>query len=442
MGNKAPKSNPQQNSKEAPKEVPSRFLYVQGLNNSNQCGKDGYPLSKSKCVVTAVGGMNHTLAILNTGEFVSWGSNEFGQLGTEADSYLSTYILEPAVIHPISLPRSIGTIRIVSISAGIWHSACVSDTAQVFAWGLGTEGQLGINPKSFFIMKNSESDEKFISKPTLVDSLSLKKSQSVYCGSNYTIVKTRDHKVYAFGNGTEGVLGNGNTSITHIPQEIQSLSGVHIKKIACGWNHCLALTSKGTVYNWGNQLKDIIHSSNPVLFPQIVTELQEHFINDIACGDYHSCALSCKNSNELFTWGSNGYGQLGIPSLSLEYVASSPVKVEILEIAQVICGGLFTMVRLKENTVMAWGCNRQLQIGQGFPNIVKEPSVILYQKSGLKRIASGYSNVMFLSNEIVLKDSIINPECEMKRRVLSDDYKIESSGDLTSDRGDRSNQKH
>ncbi|OMJ86785.1 hypothetical protein SteCoe_11640 [Stentor coeruleus] len=433
MGNKAPKSEPQQSLKE----VPSRFLYVQGLNESNQCGKDGYPFNRDKCVVTAVGGMNHNLAILSNGEFVSWGTNEFGQLGTESDSYLTAFILEPTVICPISLPRSIGAIRIISISAGIWHSGCVSDAAQVFTWGLGTEGQLGINPRSFSLTKNPENGGKYILRPTIIDSLSSKNCQSIYCGSDYTIIKSSDHKVYSFGNGKEGVLGNGNTSSTHIPQEIQIFTGAHIKKIACGWNHCLALTSKGNVFQWGNQLKDILEVNEPILFPRIVSELENYFITDIACGDYHSCALSSKDPNVLFTWGSNGYGQLGIPSFDLELISYSPARVDVGDATQVICGGLFTMIRLKDNTVMAWGCNRQKQIGNGFANIVKEPSVILHKNIGLKRITCGYSHVMFLSNSMISKDEIINPESEVKRRIFHDDARPESSGDFTSDREEK-----
>ena len=214
--------------------IPTRCLFIQGLNDSNQCGKNGSPFSGEKVVVTAVAGMNHSIAILNTGEFVSWGSNQFGQLGTEPDSYISSYIYEPSVICPVILPREIGTICIVCVSAGMWHSACVTNTGKLITWGLGTSGQLGIDPKSYYFQRHVISTEKYLTKPSVVESLASEFIISVSCGSEFTIARTREFKVFSFGNGTEGVLGNGNLEKTYIPQEIFSLTGIKLKKIACG----------------------------------------------------------------------------------------------------------------------------------------------------------------------------------------------------------------
>lgn len=37
-----------------------------------------------------------------------------------------------------------------------------------------------------------------------------------------------------------------------LPELISSLEGVIIVKIACGWDHCLALNSAGKVLSWGS----------------------------------------------------------------------------------------------------------------------------------------------------------------------------------------------
>ena len=67
MGNRAPKSEPVDLSRSDH----GKCIYMQGLNTYKQCGKDGYPLGIEKAVLSVVGGMHHTLAILSTGEFVS-----------------------------------------------------------------------------------------------------------------------------------------------------------------------------------------------------------------------------------------------------------------------------------------------------------------------------------------------------------------------------------
>ena len=430
MGNKISKSEPTKQDST----IPSRCLYVQGLNDYNQCGKDGSPFATERVVVTAVGGMNHSIAILNSGEFVSWGSNQFGQLGTEPDSFIVSYIYEPSVICPIILPKEIGAICIVCISAGMWHSACVTNTGKLLTWGLGTDGQLGINPLSFPFQKHLNNTERFLTKPTIVESLSGEHILAVNCGSSYTIARTSNSKVFSFGDGSEGVLGNGNLEKTCIPQEILSLAGIKLKKVACGWNHCLALTSNGKVYYWGNQYKDIIENSVPELYPKRVSELEEYKISQIACGDYHSCALTGHENKKLFVWGSNGYGQLGDHEMSKDSISMSPVEIRIDDVSQVVCGGLFTLVNLKDGSCWGWGCNRQKQLGSGYESVVPVPEMIMGGRQLVKRISCGYSHAFFLSSNPIAKSSLLSLDDDKRSLFSLEIDKPGMSKDHTDDR--------
>ena len=83
--------------------------------------------------------------------------------------------------------------------------------------------------------------------------------------------------------------------------------------------HTLALTSAGEVYSWGDnsfgqlgrsyshvtrpEERDFSAASRITLLPSVVS---------IACGHYHSMALTA--DGEVYTWGSNENGQLGLPS--------------------------------------------------------------------------------------------------------------------------------
>ena len=430
MGNKASKSV----TTEPQKVDPSLCLYIQGINTDNKCGKGGCPLAHEKVLLAAVSGMSHSIGILTSGEFVSWGSNKFGQLGTMPDSFISSYIYDPATISSVIFPKEIGNSRVVSISAGMWHSACVLDNGRVYAWGLGTSGQLGINPKSFIFEKDYETGERFLSRPTLVESLISQKIITVNCGSDYTIVLTAENKVLSFGNGSEGVLGNGNTECTHIPQEIIALSGKQIKKIACGWRHCLALSGTGKVYTWGNQLKEVVDCPNVVMYPEQIEELDNLAVRDIACGDYHSCALVGKQATRLYTWGSNGYGQLGNSDAVEQNLSLNPIPVLLDNIVQVACGGLFTVARTRDGSVYAWGSNRQKQIGEGLPRIVTEPYLVLNPNNSLKRIACGYSHVMFFGRSPFTADSMNARSSASKYLTFNEEHGLEDSKDFTSDR--------
>lgn len=98
-----------------------------------------------------------------------------------------------------------------------------------------------------------------------------------------------------------------------------------------GGRHCLALSSNGEVYAWGdgddgklglgNRMLAIkfnnTFSLNKLLLkfysshskPQLVQSLSDKYIVDIACGGFHSAAIS--RYGHLYTWGKGRYGRLG-----------------------------------------------------------------------------------------------------------------------------------
>lgn len=62
-------------------------------------------------------------------------------------------------------------------------------------------------------------------------------------------------QVYASGYGSYGRLGVGSTDNIAMPTVISSLAtrGVAVKKFAVhsGGKHCLAVTTQGELYSWG-----------------------------------------------------------------------------------------------------------------------------------------------------------------------------------------------
>ena len=81
----------------------------------------------------------------------------------------------------------------------------------------------------------------------------------------------------------------------------------------------------------------------------------------VACGDYHSVALS-KNGH-VYTWGKNQYGQLGHGTKGVEIGPTStqyfvPKRVECLVghhcVVQVSCGENHTAALTKEGVLLTW----------------------------------------------------------------------------------------
>jgi alpha-tubulin suppressor-like RCC1 family protein len=84
--------------------------------------------------VTAVGvGSLHNLALTSTGQVLAWGSNAFGQLGngTTANSDL-----------PVRVKLSAGA-KVIAVSAGGGFSLALTPAGGVLTWGHNQFGQLG-----------------------------------------------------------------------------------------------------------------------------------------------------------------------------------------------------------------------------------------------------------------------------------------------------------
>ena len=120
----------------------------------------------------------------------------------------------------------------------------------------------------------------------------------------------------------------GDESHRPLPTRILGpLSKRIVASIAAAENHSLCSTSDGAVFAWGSngfgQLG--IHSSrgnaqqNPPadsrLSPRLVEgKLKQSFVVGVACGERHSVALT--RLGEVYCWGDNKKGQLGVINVS------------------------------------------------------------------------------------------------------------------------------
>jgi alpha-tubulin suppressor-like RCC1 family protein len=76
-----------------------------------------------------------------------------------------------------------------------------------------------------------------------------------------------------------------------------------------------------------------------------------------------SVSLASAQSNVVYAWGHNNYGQLGDGTTTDRY---SPVPVPGLTgVAAVASGGEYSLARLSDGTVRAWGSNLYGQLGDG-----------------------------------------------------------------------------
>jgi len=99
--------------------------------------------------------------------------------------------------------------------------------------------------------------------------------------------------VYTFGGGEHGQLGHGDKVNKIKPTLVQSLDGIFLQQITCGWSHSVALTSKGEVYTWGNgDHGKLGHGSGKkVSTPQLLEKLVGQKVVLVASYNEHTACL-------------------------------------------------------------------------------------------------------------------------------------------------------
>ena len=83
-------------------------------------------------MANAAAGSSHTLAVSVAGHVYSWGSGAFGKLGHGDD-------VNVRIPRQVEFKRK----RIARVACGPDHSAAVSEAGEVLTWGAGSYGNLG-----------------------------------------------------------------------------------------------------------------------------------------------------------------------------------------------------------------------------------------------------------------------------------------------------------
>jgi alpha-tubulin suppressor-like RCC1 family protein len=71
-----------------------------------------------------------------------------------------------------------------------------------------------------------------------------------------TIALASDGRVYVWGNGTQGQLGDGSTQDALRPQLLTEPGGTRFVEVNSGGATGYAVTSSGDLYAWGNNRQD------------------------------------------------------------------------------------------------------------------------------------------------------------------------------------------
>lgn len=284
----------------------------------------------------------HTLFLTESGRVYATGLNDYGQLGISDDK---SYRMNPVEV--TGLPK-----EVMHISAGYYHSSAITVDGELYVWGKNTTGQLGLGKKA----------PNVISIPSKVECLSGITIKAASLGSEHSIAVTGGGETLSWGEGGSGRLGHGhesgilgflrNTS-EYTPRLIKRLEGVKVKHVSAGLLHSACIDENGCVFVFGERAVDKLGflDTNSATTPLMIDNLQS--CKEVACGGYHTCLIT--GDGELYTWGSNENGCLGIGCTD---VIHSPERVEDpflkSSVSKVSCGWKHTAA-VSEGKLFTWG---------------------------------------------------------------------------------------
>lgn len=272
----------------------------------------------------------------------------------------------------------------------------------VYAFGNNDCGCLGIS-----------AGNQLSTKLTKVEDLSGQSVKSIAYGSGpHLLAVTESGELHSWGHNRYCQLGHDEDMLDE-PCRVYLKDKGKVTAVACGSHHSVAL-SKGNVYTWGLNTSGQLgldKSNDSLPYPKCVTDLStcvtgKKHITSIACGKEFTVALS--DTGELFTWGNNADGQLGIDDYQKRI---TPVQVdqkyfENNPVHKVVCGTSHVLTVTVNGDLYSWGDNSYGQLGhykchvnvkikkhEQFGAVSKPKQVLAIEEVWRDIIAHHYSNI-------------------------------------------------
>ena len=320
-------------------------------------------------VTVISGGGYHTIAMESDGSIWAWGANGGGQLGDGTSCWRRP------------TPYQISFFGATAFSCGPAHNLAIKADGSLYAWGSGCLGD-GVTTKSIVPLQ-------------IPGFLGIK---AVFAGQYGSFAVASNGSLLAWGNNSSGFLLGVLTDPVSVatPTTVPGLSGV--VSAAMGVCHGLALLNDGTVWAWGNNYQGQLGDGGPLEVGGLNPSRRIQSLSNIAAiGAWESYSYALDRNGYVWTWGSNGNGQLGDGTTTTN---STPRKVPNLNGVIAIAGGDKHLLALKsDGTIKSWGNNGCGQVGNNSTTVNCLSPVAVSNLSDVISIGAGGQNSYAITND-------------------------------------------
>ena len=359
---------------------------------------------RDKDIVRFACGPRHTVALAKDGAVYSWGYGGDGQLG-HGDYQVQT------------MPKQIRGLQgehVIDIACGEKHSAALTSGGDMYCWGDGSLGQLGLG------------DFRKQHSPHRVMELSDKMILQISLGAYHTACIDKDENVYTWGQGGSGRLGHDNEADLPVPTVVESLQGKGIQAVRCFHEHTMALTVPLEQAKQG-----IFDEHSTARLMQRVKELEvklqresfnarqaeerlENSRSAFVESEENTRLLQGQNDAllaervELYMKVQNLENQLSVATTDkdnldkqLRSLVSIPTKLEEISsqgIRQIAVGAKHVLALADSGDVYTWGTGSSGQLGLGNRRSYPSPQLVFHlMRKGVRQIATGDAHALALT---------------------------------------------
>ena len=300
-------------------------------------------------------GKSHIMLLNESGELYSYSYGEYGVMGRGK----AVHSHVPMRVNMLAEYRNglYKSVRVVKVRCGYQHCLALNSLGDVFAWGRGFEGQLGLQ-------------------------LAPAKGPAAYEPSISN--KNSNHSQSQMDPSSPNRRGLGGR------KEVAPRQPVQIE--CCSFPRVLRFFTK-------LRLDRVIKEegqSDPINYKNQI--FPDRTVADIECGAYHSLALTM--TGDLYGWGYGSCGQLGIGRVPKVWI---PTHIRIKEqVVQVAAGYAHTACITREGFCYTFGMNNKYQLGFDDQRARFSPERLLVDDNGLEveklvKIGSGDYNCFGLT---------------------------------------------
>ena len=311
-----------------------------------------------------------TLKIVNAGvagtTVQSWGISSVTQ-GAVTEFTLNSIIttLVKDTTYQVDIPEGFVVDSNETSYAGTAYTFTTKPSQKkMWAWGYGTGGALG------------QGTQNHISSPVQIpgtwdDTYGTLGEGYLRSQANHFAIK-QDGTLWSWGqNGNGGRLGQNN--LTSYDSPVQIGSGTDWKQVSKSYLGAIATKTNGTLWAWGNNQRGQL-GQNSVTNPSnmgISSPVQIPGTSWTHGEGGLNYSMALRTDGTLWAFGSNTYGELGDNSRAHK---SSPVQIPGTTWTKNITAGYYTMAVKTDGTLYAWGSNTYGALGLNQPHPTKRSS--------------------------------------------------------------------